>query len=143
MFEVGLSTTFKAWHVMPGMEGPEGELHEHDYRLEVVAARRALDERGMVCDLDVLERAMLDTVGVVEGKDLEMIRSPEEEAVTVEVLARWSHADGGQPTGKLERSRCFRFGFGNRRLRSVATRLRLIHRIKRLMRADANLLEGK
>ena len=93
MFEVGLSTTFKAWHVMPGMEGPEGELHEHDYKLEVVAARRALDDRGMVCDLDVLERAMLDTVNIVEGKDLEMIRPPEQEAVTVEVLARWSHAE--------------------------------------------------
>lgn len=93
MFEVGLSTTFKAWHVMPGMEGPEGELHEHDYRLEVVAARRTLDEHGMVCDLDELERAMLDTSALVEGKDLEMIRPPEREAVTVEVLARWSHAE--------------------------------------------------
>jgi 6-pyruvoyltetrahydropterin/6-carboxytetrahydropterin synthase len=93
VFEVGLSTTFKAWHVMPGMEGPEGELHEHDYRLEVVAARRALDEHGMVCDLDDLERAMLDTSGLVEGKNLEMIRPPEQEAVTVEVLARWSHAE--------------------------------------------------
>ena len=93
MFEVGLSTTFKAWHVMPGMEGPEGELHEHDYRLEVVAARRALNERGMVCDLDDLEGAMLDTVRLVEGKDLEIMRPPEEEAVTVEVLARWSHAE--------------------------------------------------
>ncbi len=93
MFEVGLSTTFKAWHVMPGMEGPEGELHEHDYRLEVVAERRALNERGMVCDLDDLEGAMLDTVRLVEGKDLEIMRPPEEEAVTVEVLARWSHAE--------------------------------------------------
>jgi 6-pyruvoyltetrahydropterin/6-carboxytetrahydropterin synthase len=93
VFEVGLSTTFKAWHVMPGMEGPEGELHEHDYRLEVVAARRSLDEHGMVCDLDDLERAMLDTSALVEGKDLEMIRPPEREAVTVEVLARWSHAE--------------------------------------------------
>lgn len=99
MFEVGLSRTFKAWHVMPGMEGPEGELHEHDYRLEVVAARRALDERGMVCDLDDLERAMLDTVNIVEGKDLEMIRPPEQEAVTVEVLARWSH---GEVASRLE-----------------------------------------
>ncbi len=93
MFEVGLSTTFKAWHVMPGMEGPEGELHEHDYRLEVVAARRTLDEHGMVCDLDDLERALLDTTALVEGKDLGMIRPPEREAVTVEVLARWSHAE--------------------------------------------------
>jgi 6-pyruvoyltetrahydropterin/6-carboxytetrahydropterin synthase len=92
MFEVGLSTTFKAWHVMPGMEGPEGELHEHEYRLEVVASRRRLDGRAMVCDLDDLERALADTAGVVANKDLEVIRPLEQEAVTVEVLARWSHS---------------------------------------------------
>jgi 6-pyruvoyl-tetrahydropterin synthase len=92
MFEVGLSTTFKAWHVMPGMEGPEGELHEHEYRLEVVASRRRLDDRAMVCDLDDLERALADTAGVVANKDLEVIRPLEQEAVTVEVLARWSHS---------------------------------------------------
>ena len=40
---------------MPGVEGPEGELHEHDYRLEVVVEREKLDDRGMVCDLDVLD----------------------------------------------------------------------------------------
>lgn len=96
MFEVGLSTTFKAWHVMPGVEGPEGELHEHDYRLEVVASRKDLDARGMVCDLDDLERALRDTVSIVEGKDLEMVRPPQEEAVTVEVLARWSHEEVGR-----------------------------------------------
>jgi 6-pyruvoyltetrahydropterin/6-carboxytetrahydropterin synthase len=91
MFEVGLSTTFKAWHVMPGMEGPEGELHEHEYRLEVVASRRELDDRAMVCDLDDLERALAGTAGVVADKDLEVIRPLEQEAVTVEVLAHWSH----------------------------------------------------
>ncbi|MGH2813189.1 MAG: 6-pyruvoyl trahydropterin synthase family protein [Actinomycetota bacterium] len=102
MFEVGLSTSFNAWHVMPGVEGPEGELHQHDYRLEVVASRPRLDERGMVCDLDDLERALRDTVSIVEGKDLEMIRPPDEEAVTVEVLARWSHEEVGRRLGEGE-----------------------------------------
>lgn len=100
MYEVGLSTAFNARHVMPGVEGPEGELHEHDYRLEVVASRGHLDERGMVCDLDQLERALRDTVGIVEGKDLEVIRPPHAEAVTVEVLARWSHAEVGRRLGE-------------------------------------------
>ena len=100
MFEVGLSANFTASHVMPGVEGPEGELHEHDYRLEVVASRRQLDERSMVCDLDDLERALSATVEVVEGKDLELIRPPDAEAVTVEVLARWSHAEVGRRLGE-------------------------------------------
>ena len=44
MFQVGTAIEFPAKHIMPGMEGPEGELHEHHYRLEVApragAARR-------------------------------------------------------------------------------------------------------
>ena len=48
MFQVGTAIEFPAKHVMPGMEGPEGQLHEHQYRLEVLVEREQLDERGMV-----------------------------------------------------------------------------------------------
>ncbi len=91
MYEVGLSRSFVAWHVMPGMEGPEGELHSHDYRLDVVVSRRELDERGMVCDLDVVEAALDRVVGIVAGNNLEIIQPPDADAVTVEVFARWAH----------------------------------------------------
>jgi 6-pyruvoyltetrahydropterin/6-carboxytetrahydropterin synthase len=91
MFEVGMTAEFTAAHVMPEMDGPEGRLHEHDYRLEVTAARAKLDDRQMVCDLDVLEAALSDVVSTVAGRDLEVIRPPEAWAVTVEVLARWAH----------------------------------------------------
>ncbi len=86
-----MSKSFVAWHVMPGMEGPEGELHTHDYRLYVVVSRADLDERGMVCDLDVLHAALEKVVGFVADQDLEMIRPSEAEAVTVEILSRWAH----------------------------------------------------
>lgn len=52
-FEVGSAVSLRAFHCMP-VEGPEGELHSHDYRIKVVGSRRQLDARGMVCDLDVL-----------------------------------------------------------------------------------------
>jgi 6-pyruvoyl-tetrahydropterin synthase len=39
MYQVGTAIEFPAQHVMPGMEGPEGQLHEHDYRLEVLVER--------------------------------------------------------------------------------------------------------
>src|ERR1700733_6813495 len=68
--EVGLSRSVRAFHIMPGLPGPEGQLHDHDYRIEIVVDREQLDDRGMVCDLDVLEAA---------------------QAVTVEVFARWVH----------------------------------------------------
>jgi 6-pyruvoyltetrahydropterin/6-carboxytetrahydropterin synthase len=76
---------------MPGLPGPEGELHEHDYRIEIVVEREQLDGGGMVCDLDVLEAALTELTGRVEGRNLEEIRPAGFAAVTVEVFARWVH----------------------------------------------------
>ena len=70
VYEVGVSKSLVAWHVMPEMEGPEGELHSHDYRLDIVVSRAELDERGMVCDIDLLEGALEKVVGIVVGKNL-------------------------------------------------------------------------
>ena len=95
-YEVGSSVTVRALHQMP-VEGPEGQLHPHDYRIDVVVGRAGLDEHGMVCDLDALRAALAAIVDRIDGKDLEEIRPPEAEAVTVEVLARWVH-NGLTPT---------------------------------------------
>jgi 6-pyruvoyltetrahydropterin/6-carboxytetrahydropterin synthase len=92
MYQVGTTTEVRALHVMPGAAGPEGQLHAHDYRLEVVVERSELDGRGMVCDLDVLEAALADVTAVVRDADLEVIRPEHAEAVTVEVFARWAHS---------------------------------------------------
>jgi len=89
--EVGLSRNVRASHIMPGMPGPEGQAHEHDYRIEIVVDREQLDDRGMVCDLDVLEAALTELTGRVEGRSLEEIRPAGAAAVTVEVFARWVH----------------------------------------------------
>jgi 6-pyruvoyltetrahydropterin/6-carboxytetrahydropterin synthase len=91
MYEVGTATAVRAYHVMPGMEGPEGELHAHEYRLEVVVRREALSAEGWVCDLDVLEAALGEVTAGLHERDLDVIRPPEAEAVTVEVFARWLH----------------------------------------------------
>ena len=99
-YEVGSGVTVRARHQMP-MPGPEGELHAHDYRFDVVVARGELDERGMVCDLDVLRAALQAMAARIQDRDLEAIRPPEAEAVTVEVLARWAH---GQLRDALGRS---------------------------------------
>src|SRR6266496_2203953 len=83
--EVGLSRSVRAFHIMPGLFGPEGQLHDHDYRIEIVVDRERLDGRGMVCDLDVLEAALTELTSRVEGRNLEEIRPAGAEAVTVEV----------------------------------------------------------
>ncbi len=90
-YEVGLSRSVRAFHIMPGQPGPEGQLHDHDYRIEVVVSRDRLDERAMVVDLDVLEAAMTELTGRIDGRNLEEIRPAAAEAVTVEVFARWVH----------------------------------------------------
>jgi 6-pyruvoyltetrahydropterin/6-carboxytetrahydropterin synthase len=90
-FEVGASADLRALHRIPWLPPPEGELHAHDYRVDVVVERASLDARGMVCDLDLVEAALQEAVAAIEGKDLDSIRPPEAEAVTVEILARWFH----------------------------------------------------
>jgi 6-pyruvoyltetrahydropterin/6-carboxytetrahydropterin synthase len=91
-YEVGSSVTVRALHQLP-VEGPEGELHGHDYRIDVVVGREALDEHGMVCDLDALRAALAGIAARIDGRDLEEIRPPDAESVTVEVLARWAHGE--------------------------------------------------
>src|SRR3984893_14697577 len=95
--EVGLSRSVRAFHIMPGLPGPEGQLHDHDYRIEIVVDREQLDGRGMVCDLDVLEAALTELPSQADGRTLEEIRSAGAEAVTAEVFARWVH-DSLSPT---------------------------------------------
>jgi 6-pyruvoyltetrahydropterin/6-carboxytetrahydropterin synthase len=92
MYAVGTAAQVRAWHVMPGMAGPEGELHTHDYRIELVVESEALRGKGWVCDLDLLNAALNEVVGRVADQDLEFIRQEGVEAVTVEVFARWVHA---------------------------------------------------
>jgi 6-pyruvoyltetrahydropterin/6-carboxytetrahydropterin synthase len=92
-FEVGTSASLRAFHRMPDVPGPESELHDHEYRLDVVVTRRELDERGMVCDLDVLNAALARVVQRLDGADLETIRPADADAVTVEVFARWVHGE--------------------------------------------------
>lgn len=91
MYFVGTAIDVRALHMMPDVEGPEGELHAHDYRIEVVVEREGLDERGMVCDLDVLDAALAATADSVRDEDLEVIRPSDAIAVTVEVFARWAY----------------------------------------------------
>jgi 6-pyruvoyltetrahydropterin/6-carboxytetrahydropterin synthase len=92
VYEVGAAVEVRAFHVMPGMPGPEGQRHSHHYKIEVVVERADLDDRGMVCDLDALEAALGDTAGRVRDADLGTILAPEStDGVTVEMFARWAH----------------------------------------------------
>jgi 6-pyruvoyltetrahydropterin/6-carboxytetrahydropterin synthase len=101
MYETGTALRVRAFHVMPGMPPPEGKRHAHDYRLDVVVRRDDLDERGMVVDLDLLDRALRHAAAQVEDADLEKIRPADADAVTVEVFARWLHGELAGALGRL------------------------------------------
>jgi 6-pyruvoyltetrahydropterin/6-carboxytetrahydropterin synthase len=100
VYEVGTAAGVRAFHVMPGMEGPEGELHAHDYRIDLVVRRDELSPEGWVCDLDVLDAALREITQRLEGSDLDAIRPEEAEAVTVEVFARWVHDTLSAPVAR-------------------------------------------
>jgi 6-pyruvoyltetrahydropterin/6-carboxytetrahydropterin synthase len=98
-FEVGIVGAVRASHVMPGRPLPEGELHSHDYRLDVVIEREELDGDGMVVDLDVLRQALERTIAEIDGADLgERLRMDE---VTVERFAGWLHGRIADAIGTL------------------------------------------
>jgi 6-pyruvoyltetrahydropterin/6-carboxytetrahydropterin synthase len=101
MYETGTAAQVRAFHVMPEMPPPEGELHSHDYRLEVVARRDELDDRGMVVDLDVLSGALEDAAREVEAANLDKIQPGEAGGVTVELFARWLHGRLAEALGPL------------------------------------------
>jgi len=91
MYQVGTAIEFTAQHIMPGHPGPEGQLHEHDYRVEVLVEREQLDQAGMVCDLDVLDAVLADIDSRLRGKNVEIIQPADADAVTVEVFSKWVH----------------------------------------------------
>jgi 6-pyruvoyltetrahydropterin/6-carboxytetrahydropterin synthase len=97
-YEVGTAAPLRALHRLPWMTGPEGEPHAHDYRVQLTVRRAELDERGMVCDLDILDGALGDLVRRLDGQDLDAIVD-DAEAVTVEVLSRWLHERLREPVG--------------------------------------------
>src|SRR5260370_3174006 len=95
--EVGLSRSVRAFHIMPGLPGPEGQLHDHDYRIEIVVDREQLDDRGMVCDLDVLAAALAELTSPVEGPNLSEIRPPGPQPSTLQPVPRAVHAPLSPP----------------------------------------------
>lgn len=51
-YALGVNTEFTAKHYLVGGDfGPEGELHAHDYRVEIVLEGDELDENGFLVDI--------------------------------------------------------------------------------------------
>jgi 6-pyruvoyltetrahydropterin/6-carboxytetrahydropterin synthase len=78
---------------MAGMPPPEGQRHEHEYRVEVTIHCAALDERGMVVDLDPLMSALSGLTARAQDAELDRLCPQYAGAVTVERFAEWIHGE--------------------------------------------------
>ena len=99
-FEVGASRPLRALHRLPWGTEEERRPHSHEYRIDVVVERDGLDERGVVCDLDVLGEALDAAVGRLQDRDLDEVLRADERGVTVELLARWLHGELSGAVGR-------------------------------------------
>lgn len=58
-YALGVNARFIAKHYLVGGDfGPEGELHPHDYRVEVVLEGDELDEHGFLVDIVRVKAAL-------------------------------------------------------------------------------------
>lgn len=55
MYTVAVSQEFVAQHCLMGGDGPENQLHSHNYRVEVQLEGRKLDEYGYLVDIVVIK----------------------------------------------------------------------------------------
>ena len=79
-YALGVNTDFSAQHYLVGGDfGPEGDLHAHDYRVEVVLEGDELDEHGFLVDI---VRVKAELARLVERyRDQTLNELPELEAV--------------------------------------------------------------
>jgi 6-pyruvoyltetrahydropterin/6-carboxytetrahydropterin synthase len=99
-FEVGASRPLRALHRLPWGTEEERRPHSHEYRIDVVIERDGVDERGVVCDLDVLGEALDGVVARLQDRDLDEVLDADERGVTVELLARWLHGELAEAVGR-------------------------------------------
>ncbi len=71
MYHLGMQREFSARHYLIGGDwGEENIEHIHRYRLELVLAKRALDQHGFLVDIVEMERHLNEVVADFQGKTL-------------------------------------------------------------------------
>lgn len=63
MYQLCVAREFIAQHKMVGADfGPEGVIHSHPYRVEVILEGERLDSLGFLIDIAVLEKRLTEVV---------------------------------------------------------------------------------
>lgn len=70
-YRVGVNRSLVARHYLVGGDfGPEGELHSHEYRIEVVVEGDGLDRQGFLVDITKLKDELGRLVDYFENRTL-------------------------------------------------------------------------
>jgi 6-pyruvoyltetrahydropterin/6-carboxytetrahydropterin synthase len=88
-YQVGVLADFIAQHYLVGGDfGPEGSLHSHHYRVELIVSGRHLDSHGFLVDIVKLRAALADVVDRLRDRTLNDL--PEFSGLNpgVEILSR-------------------------------------------------------
>lgn len=93
MFEITKKASFSAAHFLRGYDGPCARLHGHNWTIEVVIRRRALDDMGMLIDFMDLAKEMDALLEQVDHHNLNEMPPFTELNPTSENLAAWFHRE--------------------------------------------------
>ena len=71
MYIVAVRQDFVAQHfLLAAGAGSEGQLHSHDYQVEVQLEGESLDENGYLCDIDAIKSGMEALLASYRGQTL-------------------------------------------------------------------------
>jgi 6-pyruvoyltetrahydropterin/6-carboxytetrahydropterin synthase len=89
MYEVGVVAQFRARHHLVGDFGPASVTHEHGYRVEVAVYGATPRPDGTLLDITILDRAVGELTGQLEGRDLNEFPQLARPNSTAESVARF------------------------------------------------------
>ncbi|HYE15601.1 MAG TPA: 6-carboxytetrahydropterin synthase QueD [Pyrinomonadaceae bacterium] len=90
MFEVMIERNFSSAHQLRGYKGKCENLHGHNYRIEIYARGRELDNIGLLVDFGELKDAADDVVAYLDHRNINELPPFDEELnPSAENLARY------------------------------------------------------
>jgi len=70
MYKIKIISNFSAAHFLRGYKGKCENLHGHNWKVEVIASRKKLDNLGMVMDFSDLKKLTLKTLNNLDHASL-------------------------------------------------------------------------
>jgi 6-pyruvoyltetrahydropterin/6-carboxytetrahydropterin synthase len=89
MYEVCVSTSFSAAHILNGHPGPCSSLHGHNWKVDTFFSREGIDSLGMVIDFAEINDELVRIVSNLDHKLLNEIPPFDEKNPTAENIAKW------------------------------------------------------